>query len=109
MKPSHAVVWLAALVAALALIAAVAGLLWQDGGSPFAVTTFRGETVRLYGQGLYRYESLWNGAGFKGVDVFILLVGIPLLLLFTRLYRRGSLHGGVLLWAHWPTPALVGT
>jgi hypothetical protein len=97
MKPSNAVVWLSALVAVLALVAAGAGLFWQDGGSPFAVTTLRGETVQMYGQGLYRYESLRNGAGFKGVDVFTIVVGIPLLLLFTRLYRRGSLHGGVLL------------
>jgi hypothetical protein len=51
----------------------------------------------MYGQGLYRYESLRNGAGFKGVDLFILVVGIPLLILFTLLYRRGSLHGGLLL------------
>jgi hypothetical protein len=97
MKPSRAAVWLSALVAVLALTAAAVGLFWQDGGTPFAVTTFRGETVRMYGQGLYRYESLRNGAGFKGVDVFTIVVGIPLLLLFTRLYRRGSLHGGLLL------------
>jgi hypothetical protein len=97
MKPSNAVVWLSVLIAVFALVAAGAGLFWQDGGSPFAVTTLRGETVQMYGQGLYRYESLRNGAGFKGVDVFILVVGIPLLLLFTRLYRRGSLRGGVLL------------
>jgi hypothetical protein len=97
MRPSNAVIWLSALVVVLALVAAAVGLFWQDGGSPFAVTTLRGETVQIYGQGLYRYESLRNGVGFKGVDLFILVVGIPLLLLFIQLYRRGSLRGGVLL------------
>jgi hypothetical protein len=97
LKPSNAVIWLSSLVAALALVAAGAGLLWQDGGSPFSFTTLRGETVPMYGQGLYRYESLRNGAGFKGVDVFTLFLGIPLLVLFILLYRRGSLRGGLLL------------
>jgi hypothetical protein len=97
MKPSSAAVWLSTLVAVLALIAAGAGLFWHDGGDPFAVTTFRGETVQMYGQGLYRYESFRNGVGFKGVDLYILVVGIPLLLGFTLRYRRGSLHGGILL------------
>jgi hypothetical protein len=67
LRPWNTAVWLAALGAASA------GLLWQDGGSPFADTTLRDETVQMYGQGLYHYETLRNGAGFKGVDAFILL------------------------------------
>lgn len=97
MKPSNAVIRLSALVAALALVAAGVGLFWQDGGSPFAFTTIRGETVRMYGQGLYRYETLRDGVGVKGADLFILVVGVPLLILFTLLCRRGSLRGGLLL------------
>jgi len=97
MKQSKALVWLSALIAALAIVAALAGLLWRDGGSPFAVTSLRGEAVRMYGQGLYRYETLRDGSGFKGVDLFILVVGAPLLVFCTALYRRGSLRGGLLL------------
>jgi len=99
MKLSKAGVWLSALIAVLALVAASIGLFWQDAGSPFSFTTLRGETVQIYGQGLYRYETLRDGSGFKGGDVFILVVGIPLLMLFTLLYRRGSLRGGLLLLA----------
>jgi len=97
MKSSNAVIRLSALIAVLALVAAGIGLFWLDGGSPFAFTTLRGETVQMYGQGLYRYETLRDGAGFKGADLFILVVGVPLLILFTLLYRRGSLRGGLLL------------
>jgi hypothetical protein len=97
MKPSPAVIWLSCLIAVLALVAAGFGLFWQDGGSPFAFTTVRGETVQMYGQGLYRYETVRDGTGAKEADLFVLVVGVPLLLLFSLLYRRGSLRGGLLL------------
>jgi hypothetical protein len=97
MKPSKAAICLSALLALLALVAAAVGLFWQDGGSPFSFTTLRGETVQMYGQGLYRYETLRDGSGNKGTDLFILVVGVPLLLLFTLRYRRGDLRGGLLL------------
>jgi hypothetical protein len=97
MKSSKAVIWFSALIAVLALLAAGVGLFWQDGGSPFSFTTLRGETVQMYGQGLYRYETLRDGIGNKGADLFILVVGVPLLMLFTLRYRHGSLSSGLLL------------
>lgn len=97
MKPARSVIWLSALIAVLSAISSGIGLFWHDSGRSFVVTTMRGEIVQMYGQGLYRYESLRNGVGFKGVDLFILVVGIPLLIVSTRLYRRGSLRGSLLL------------
>jgi hypothetical protein len=97
MRVSATVIRLSILLALLSSIAATAGLLWPDGGVPFAFTTLQGETVEMYGRGLYRNDTLLNGAGYKGADVFVLAVGVPLLLLFTWLYRRGSLRGGLLL------------
>ena len=79
MKPSNAVPWLSSLTGVLALVAAGIGLFWQDGGSPFVFTTVRGETVQMYGQGLYRYETLRDGIGLKGADLFVLVVGVPFL------------------------------
>lgn len=97
MKVSRTVVWLSALVAVLALVAAGIGLFWQDGVGAFTFTTLRGETVEVYGRGLYRYDSLFAGAGHRGTDLVILALGIPLLVLSTLLYRRGSIRGGLLL------------
>jgi hypothetical protein len=97
MKTSTWVVWLAFPIAILAAVAAVAGLFWPAGGAPFAFTTVRGETVQMFGQGLYRFETIRDGIGFKGVDLFVLGVGIPLLLFFTLRYRQGSPRGGLLL------------
>lgn len=97
MKTSNWLVGLSVIIAALAVVAALAGLLVQAPGAPFAFTTVRGETVYMWGQGLYRYEIVRNGPGFKGTDLFILVVAVPLLLFCTWLYRRGSLRGGLLL------------
>ena len=97
MKPSNTVIWLSVLIAVLALVATGTALLWQDGGSPFPFTTLRGETAQMYGQGLYRYDSLFTGAGYKGQDTVTLVLGIPLLVVCTLLYRRGSLRGSWLL------------
>ncbi len=90
MKPSRIVVGLAALIAALALIAAGSGLFWQAAGSPFMFTTLRGQTVEMYGRGLYRFDTRFMGAGNRGTDAVTLVLGIPLLIVATLRYRRGS-------------------
>ena len=97
MKVSKTVLWLSALTVGLALVAAVAGLLYQAGGSTFTFTTVRGVTVQLYGQGWYRLDTPIAAIGFMAADVVTLLVAIPLLIISTLLYRRGSLKGGFLL------------
>lgn len=55
MKVSGIVVALSWLVALLAAIAAAAGLFWKDGGAPFSFSTLRGQTVQMFGRGLYRF------------------------------------------------------
>jgi hypothetical protein len=97
MKPSRAVVGLAALIAALALIAAGTGLFWQNVGSPFTFTTLRGQTVETYGRGLYHFDTRFMGAGNRGTDAVTLVLGIPLLIVATLRYRGGSLRWGLLL------------
>lgn len=96
MRISRTVILLS-VMAVLALIAASAGLFWQEGGNLFAFTTLRRQTAETYGRGLYRYDTLFTGAGSRGTDVVTLVFGIPLLVASTLRYRRGSLKGGLLL------------
>ena len=96
-RPSNAVAWLSALILVLALVAAGAGLFWPGGEGPSSYTTVRGQTVELYGRGLYRYDTLFGGAGNRGTDAVVLTLGFPLLAVCTVLYRRGSLRGTLLL------------
>lgn len=97
MKNQPALNWLIPLVGILALVTALAGLFWPVAGSPVTFTSLHGMAVEMYGQSLYRYDSLFSGAAFRGTDAVTLILGLPLLILGAMLYRRGSLRGGLLL------------
>jgi hypothetical protein len=87
---SSAVVVLSVALAALALVAALAGLLVGGGDGRHEALTARGEVVTLFGDGLYAFDSWLVGAGNRGGDVAILVVEVPLLLLALRWYRQGG-------------------
>jgi hypothetical protein len=72
-------------------------LFYQGVGEPFEFVTLRGQTVRMYGRGLYRFDTLFFGAGYKGQDAVALFLGVPLLIISLVLYQRGSLAGHLLL------------
>ena len=97
MKTSKIVVWLSSLIAVLSLVAAAIGLFYQDGGSAFSFTTLRGQIVQIYGQGLYRYDTPITSVGFRAADAITLVLAVPMLVISTILYRRGSLKGKLLL------------
>ena len=99
MKRPGALDWLTLVIAGLALAGALAGLVWQpeEPAGRMAFTTLRGQTVELYGQGLYRNDTVFNAAGFKGMDVVTLAVGAPLLVWAWVSYGRDALRGGLLL------------
>jgi hypothetical protein len=88
---------LALAIAVLAAIAALAGLFWPGGDGAYTVTSWRGQEVEVFGRGLYRDSSTFNGAGARGTDIVTLLVVVPMLLLATAMHRRGSIRGTLLL------------
>ena len=97
MKNSPTLSSLAFSIAVLAILASSIGLYSTDVGDPLPFATLRGQTVQLFGRGLYRHDTMLVGAGFRGVDAVTLVVGVPLLVVSTLRYRRGSLKGGILL------------
>lgn len=97
MKYQTAFNWLIPIIAALVIIAAVAGLFWRSGGTPFAFSTLYGETVQIYGQGAYEHDTIFSAGASKGADLVALFVALPLLIVAFVLYRHGSLRGGFLL------------
>lgn len=96
-RVAKALIALSWLIVVLAVIAAGAGLLWAGGDGPYAFTTLRGESAEIYGRGLYQYDSLLIGAGFRGADAVVLFLAVPLLLYAITRYQRGSLKGAFLL------------
>ncbi len=97
MRTSNALVWLGWLIVVLALVAAGTGLFYQDGGKPFQFTTVRGQTVQIYGQGVYHYDTPIPALSFKMADVVTLFLALPVLVVSLWLYRRGSVKGGLVL------------
>src|SRR5205823_2519128 len=101
-KASRSLLILSALIVALALIAAGTGVLWQGSvgssgsGTHPEFTTLRGESVPMWGSGLYRFDSVSGASQEIAQDVVTLCVGIPLLIVAAVLSARGSLRGKLL-------------
>lgn len=97
MKRNPALDWLIPLIIILALVAASIGLFSQGGDGAFSFSTVYGDTVEIYGQGIYRHDTSFVAALFKGTDAITLFVSLPLLLVGYVSYRRGSLRGSIFL------------
>ena len=97
MKMSKMVIWLSWLIVVLALLAAGIGLFYQEGGSFYAFTTVHGQSVQIYGQGLYRYDIPLTAIGYRAADAVTLVLALPMLIISLLLYWRGQLRGGLLL------------
>lgn len=98
MKYRSTIRWLVLLIGILALIAAGAGLFWSTpAGQPYEFTSHRGQTVTIYGRGLYRYDTASSVAQMQGNDFTTLALGLPLLAISAWLAGRSSLRGQLLL------------
>lgn len=97
MKKSNALTILALLVAILATAYTSIGLFSKGGPGPFEFTTLHGQTVEIYGQGIYQNDASFRAPIFRGTDAVMLFVCVPVLLIALVWYRRGSLRGGLLL------------
>lgn len=96
MKISKTLIFLSLVIAALAALYASVGL-FSQGGSPFTFTTLHGQTVEMYGQGIYRNDAAFRAPIFRGTDAITLFICVPMLLIATAWYGRGSLRGHLLL------------
>jgi hypothetical protein len=97
MKQQSSLNWLIPLIIILTLVAAGVGLFWLDGRDPYPFTTVHGETVEIYGKGLYSHDTVFSASTTRGTDMVTLFACLPLLIVSFVLYRRGSLRGGLML------------
>ena len=88
--------WLIPPIFLLALVAALAGI-WPGDGTPYLLTSFRGEQVTINARGLYYWDTVSSAAQMQANDLVTLLVGLPLLAVSFWLSRRGSLRGRLLM------------
>lgn len=97
MKQNSTLNWLIPLIAVLAVITAGVGLFSQGGDGAFSFRTVYGDTVEIYGRGIYRHDSSFVAALFRGTDAITLFVSLPLLLVGYLSHRRGSLRGSIFM------------
>lgn len=97
MKYQAGLRWLIPPIGLLALFAAGAGLFWPGGGAPYPFVSSRGEAVTLFGQGLYRYDTVSMAAQERAQDLVTLVLGLPLLAGAAWWALRGALRGRLLL------------
>ena len=97
MKQGSALNWLFPLIVVLIVITAGVGFFSQGGNGPFTFTTVYGNTVEIYGRGIYQHDSSFVATLSKGTDLISLFVSLPMLLVGYWLYRRGSMRGGIFL------------
>jgi hypothetical protein len=78
--------------------ASVVGIVLDDGGDPYRITSLRGQAVDIYGgQGLYRSDSVAKAVMFRGFDWANMVVCLPLSVLGLLQYRSGPLRGQLIL------------
>lgn len=74
---------LSLLSAALACIAAMCGLLSWNTSVSFDAFNQYGDTVRMWGSGVYARDSFFRAPIFIGSDLTMLLTAVPMLICFT--------------------------
>lgn len=84
-------------ITVLSLIACFAGLFSVGGPGPHDFQAITGETVKIYGSGLYQNDSVSVVAQGKAGDLATLVMGIPLLLISLYLANKGSSRGRFML------------
>jgi hypothetical protein len=88
---------LSLLTAAFSIVATATALFSGNEGATYEHTSIRGETVKVYGKGLY--EHMPADVAIQGIaqDYITLFLAVPLLLISLILYRKGSVKGKFLL------------
>jgi hypothetical protein len=81
----------------LAIVATTSGIFTTDGTGEYEHISIRGETVTIYGKGIYQHMSA--DVAIQGIaqDVVTLCLGIPILLISLYFARKGSIKGRILL------------
>lgn len=97
MKYKKSITILSSLIVLLAIIAASMGIFSTGGPGSYEIETVRGETVTVYGEGLYKHMSMDVAPQGIAQDYITLFLAVPLLLISLVWARNGSLRGRFLL------------
>lgn len=91
MKKEKIIFILSIVIILLAIVTTSVGLFWENDGQPFYVDNINGDTVKIFGNGLYEHESYFKAPIDKGTDAIILFIVIPLFFTAVLLYKKNLL------------------
>lgn len=97
MKYKKAINILVIIIVVLSLAASVCGIFSAGGRGTYEIQSFRGETVLIYGKGLYCNDSVSAASQGIAQDIVTVVLGIPLLIISLCFARKGLLKGRLLL------------
>jgi hypothetical protein len=97
MKYQKPISLLVSFIILCSIVATSYGIFSNQGQGESEYKSIFGETVSIYGKGLYRHESAQIASQAIAQDVVTLFLGIPLLLFSLYLARKGLLKGRLLL------------
>lgn len=97
MKYQKPISLLVSFIILCSIVATSYGIFSNQGQGESEYKSIFGETISIYGKGLYRHESVQMASQAIAQDVVTLFLGIPLLLFSLYLARKGLLKGRLLL------------
>jgi hypothetical protein len=97
MKYKNTISLLVIIVAILSIFSTSYAIFSNQGPGEYEYKSIYGESVSIYGKGLYEHDSVSMAAQAIAQDYVTLFLGVPLLLLSFYLYRKGLLKGSLLL------------
>ncbi|HBV97198.1 MAG: hypothetical protein JL50_09000 [Peptococcaceae bacterium BICA1-7] len=97
MKYKNTVSLLVVCIILLSLTASVYGVFSNEGQGQYEFKSLQGETVSIYGKGLYKNDSTAMAVQARAQDTITMFLGVPLLVISLYMARRNSLKGRLLL------------
>lgn len=97
MKYKKVINLLVFLIIILSIFSSIVGTFSKAGPGEYQIETFRGETIKIYGKGLYRDNSISAVSQGIAQDIVTLILGVPLLFISLYKMNRGSLKAKLLL------------
>lgn len=79
------------LIVVLTLITALVGIFYSTGGVSYTVENIYGESIELFGDGIYKYNSVLKAGVNKGTDLAMLIVA-AFFALFTALRNKSVIY-----------------
>lgn len=97
MKAKQTITTLVFTIIGIAAIVTFFGIFSKDGPGIYTYESIRGETIEIYGRGIYQHMSAEVAIQGIAQDYVTLFIGIPLLMIALLAYRKNSLKGKFLL------------